>query len=74
MSKTVTLNGLQFSAVEPTEIPMLKQLLEGCNGRDEMRVICHEWNNTCETVEEFATTVVPLVLAKRHSASDRVGS
>ena len=61
MSKTLTIENFQFTAVEATEVETLESFLEE-KTTDEIRAICHEWNNSCESVEEFIATYDPVVL------------
>lgn len=62
MSKTIVIENFQFTGVEATEVETLESFLEE-KTTDEIRAICHEWNNSCETVEEFIATHDPMVLA-----------
>jgi hypothetical protein len=63
MSKTITIANFQFTGVEATEVETLENFLEE-KTTDEIRAICHEWNNSCETVEDFIATQAPSVLAE----------
>lgn len=71
MSKTIELEGLHFTGADATDKPKLKKLLVGLN-RAEKVAICRAWNNSCESIEDFKSTIAPMVLLAMRQKIGRV--